>query len=655
MFYDKLFCSYYKNNREKTMILSCNHTSKSYGTEVILNDCSFFINDSEKAAIVGNNGAGKSTIMKIIMGELSADEGMVTIGKDKTIGYLAQYQDLNSHNSIYEEVMSVKQNVIAMEQKLMEYERLMSSVTGNELQKLIETYTSLEHKFQLLNGYSYKSEIEGVIKGLGFNEDDFNKEVGTLSGGQKTRVALCKLLLEKPDIIMLDEPTNHLDLNSIKWLETYLLNYSGAVLIIAHDRYFLDKIVTKVIEVENHKCHVYDGNYSAFAIKKKELRDAQMNLYLKQQSEIKHQEEVIAKLRSYKQEKFYKRAESREKKLDKMEFIEKPLDIQDNMTITLEPDIVSGNDVLSVIDLSKSYHTTLFSALNFEIKRGEHVALIGDNGTGKTTILKIINNLVDADTGIIKLGTNVHIGYYDQEHHNLSDNNTLFEEIADAYPNMTNTKIRNTLAAFMFTGDDVFKRVSDLSGGEKGRLSLAKLMLSEANLIILDEPTNHLDMTSKEILENAVNNYTGTVLYVSHDRYFINQTASRILELTNTKLINYLGNYDYYEEKREELTATFAPEIIKEKETKTVSANKQDYLERKAEAARIRKLKNDISKVEQQIKKYEDRLNELDELISDPDIATNSAKLNEISKEQNEISEKLDELMEEWEILSDQL
>ena len=616
------------------MILSCNHISKSYGVDTILDDCSFFVNDGEKAAIVGNNGAGKSTIMKIIMGELSADNGTITLGKNKTIGYLAQYQDLASHNSIYDEVKSVKADIINMEKKLVEYEKAMSGVSGDELHKLMENYTNLEHRFQLLNGYSYKSEIEGVIKGLGFTEDDFNREVGTLSGGQKTRVALCKLLLEKPDIIMLDEPTNHLDLTSIKWLETYLSNYNGAVLIIAHDRYFLDKIVTKVIEIENTHCHVYDGNYSDFSVKKKQLRQAQLNLYLKQQSEIKHQEKALAN----------------------MERIDKPEELKDVMNIKLEPDCISGNDVLTVEGLSKSFDNLhLFSDISFEIKRGEHVALIGDNGTGKTTILKIINDIISADAGTVKLGTNVHIGYYDQEHHNLEDSNTLFEEIADAYPDMTNTKIRNTLAAFMFTGDDVFKLVKDLSGGEKGRLSLAKLMLSEANLIILDEPTNHLDMTSKEILENAINNYTGTVFYVSHDRYFINQTASRILELTNTKIINYLGNYDYYEEKCEELTKTYAPAIEEEKKVTSTSSGKQDYLERKAEAARTRKLKNDISKVEKEIKEKEDRLNELDELLADPAVSTNSAKLNEISKEQNEISERLDELMDQWEILSDQL
>ncbi len=638
------------------MILSCNHISKAYGTEEILNDCSFFINENEKAAIVGNNGAGKSTIMKIIMGELSADEGTVTIGKDKTIGYLAQYQNLDSMRTVHEEVKSVKQELISMEARLKEYEKAMSSLSGDDLTRLMESYTKLEHNFQLQNGYSYRSEIDGVLKGLGFSENDFTKPVGSLSGGQKTRVALCKLILEKPDVILLDEPTNHLDLSSIEWLENYLLNYKGAVLLIAHDRYFLDRIVTKIIELENTKCMVYQGNYSQFSQKKKELRQAQLNLYLKQQSEIKHQQEVIAKLRSYKQEKFYKRAQSREKALSQMDTVDRPQELSETMSLTLEPDCISGNDVLRVENIGKSFgEHLLFENLSFELKRGEHVALIGDNGTGKTTILKIINELCDADGGTIHFGTNVHIGYYDQEQQELDDEKTLFEEIADAYPQLTQTKIRNTLAAFMFTGDDVFKRIGDLSGGEKGRVSLAKLMLSEANLIILDEPTNHLDMTSKEILENALNHYTGTIFYVSHDRYFINQTASRILELKNRKLINYLGNYDYYEEKKEELTAVYAPDPVTVKDDAPLSRGKQDYLERKAEAARIRKLKNDIAKVEEKIRHYEERLNELDALLEDPDIATNSVKLNEISKEQDEISTKLDSLMDEWEGLSEEL
>lgn len=640
-----------------TVILSCNHISKAYGTDVILADCSFHVEDHEKAAIVGVNGAGKSTLLKIIMGELSADSGDVVTGKDKTIGYLAQHQDLSSDSTIYNELLSVKQDVIDMETRLRQMESQMNTLGGSELEQLMDNYTKLNHAFDLKNGYSYKSEITGIIKGLGFDEKDFDKPVNQLSGGQKTRVALGKLLLTKPDIILLDEPTNHLDLNSIKWLETFLLNYPGAVVIVAHDRYFLDRIVTKIIEVENHKASVYLGNYSEYAKKKQMLREAAINLYMKQQREIKHQEEVIEKLRSFKQEKFYKRAQSRENALAKMDIMDNPDTSLNSMSLTLEPNCISGNDVLSVSGLGKSYDgTTLFTGLDFEIKRGERVALIGNNGTGKTTILKIINEVVSPDEGEFTLGTNVFVGYYDQEHHTLNDKNTLFEEVSDAYPNLTNTKIRNVLAAFMFTGDDVFKLVGDLSGGEKGRLSLAKLMLSEANFIILDEPTNHLDMVSKEILENALNKYTGTIFYVSHDRYFINQTATRIIELTNKKLVNYLGNYDYYTEKKDELTKIYAPAQETDTSAKTSAfSNKEDYLNRKEEQARIRKIENALKKTEQKISELEERLTKLDSLLSDPQIGTNLSKLSEITKEQEQINSELEPLYESWEDLSSQL
>lgn len=639
------------------MILSCNHISKAYGTDIILNDCSFHVEDYEKAAIVGVNGAGKSTLLKIIMSEISADSGDVVTGKDKTIGYLAQHQGLSSDATIYGELLSVKQDIIDMENRLRDMESKMNTTTGTELEQLVENYTKLNHTFDLKSGYSYKSEINGIIKGLGFSDDDFNQPVNQLSGGQKTRVALGKLLLTKPDIILLDEPTNHLDLDSIKWLETFLLNYQGAVIIVSHDRYFLDKIVTKIIEIENHKASVYLGNYTEYSKKKQLLREAAMNLYIKQQKEIKHQEEVIARLRSFKQEKFYKRAQSRETALAKMEIIDNPDITIDSMTITLEPNCISGNDVLSVEGISKAFENKeLFSDLSFEIKRGERVALIGNNGTGKTTILKILNEIVEQDTGSFTLGTNVFIGYYDQEHHTLNDNNTLFEEVSDAYPNLTNTKIRNVLAAFMFTGDDVFKQVKDLSGGEKGRLSLAKLMLSEANFIILDEPTNHLDMLSKEILENALNKYTGTILYVSHDRYFINQTATRILELTNKKLVNYLGNYDYYIEKKDELTKIFAPEESSvEALSPSTSSNKEDYLQRKEEQARIRKLKNTLKKTEERISELEERLVSLNILLSEPSIGTNLEELSKITREQAKINLELEPLYEKWENISSQL
>ena len=582
------------------MILACHGISKAFEEKIIVDNGSFHIEDHEKVALVGPNGAGKSTILKMIVGELPTDSGNVILTRGKTLGYLAQHQNMNSSNSIYDEVKSAKAHLIAMEEQLRSIELEMKDLSGSELNSRMETYHRLTAAFERENGYAYESEITGVLKGLGFQEEEFSRPVSTLSGGQKTRVSLGKLLLSKPDILLLDEPTNHLDLNSITWLETYLLNYTGAVLIVSHDRYFLNRIVTKVIEIEAGQVMTYLGNYSDFSYKKKQLREAQLKEYLNQQQEIKHQEAVIEKLRSFNREKSIKRAESREKMLNKIERIEKPQEINTDIHLTLTPSVVSGNDVLSIEHLSKAFPPQqLFSDVSFEIKRGEHVAIIGDNGTGKTTLLKILNGLVDADHGSFTLGTNVHIGYYDQEHHVLHMEKTIFDEISDDYPSLTNTEIRNMLAAFLFTGDDVFKLIGDLSGGERGRVSLAKLMLSEANFLILDEPTNHLDIASKEILEHALNDYTGTLLYVSHDRYFINQTATRILDLVNQKFVNYIGNYDYYLEKKEELTAAYTSEVNASDSASPASApseNKLSWQEQKEAQAKERKRQNDLRK-----------------------------------------------------------
>ena len=639
------------------MILACQNISKSFGTDEIIKNASFHIEENEKAAIVGINGAGKSTLLKIIMQEIDADEGTVTVAKGKTIGYLAQHQEQDSDKTIYEEVLSVKQPVIEMEKRLRAMEDAMNGCDADEMEKLLADYNKLNHEFELQEGYAYKSEVTGVLKGLGFGEEDFDKKMSELSGGQKTRVALGRLLVTKPDIILLDEPTNHLDMNSIAWLETYLMNYKGAVIIVSHDRYFLDRVVTKVIEVFQHRVSVFLGNYSDYAVKKKSAREALLRQYYNQQREIKHQEEVITKLKSFNREKSIKRAESREKMLDKMERLEKPVEDNTDIHSTLEPNIVSGNDVMKVEGLAKQFDGNyLFSGIDFEIKRGERVALIGNNGSGKTTMLKIINGLIAPDGGEVRLGTNVHIGYYDQEHHVLHMEKTLVEEISDDYPYLNNTQIRNVLAAFLFTGDDVFKRIGDLSGGERGRVSLAKLMLSEANFLILDEPTNHLDITSKEILESALNQYTGTVFFVSHDRYFINQTATRILDLTGKTVINYIGNYDYYLEKREEQTALHvtagqAEARVPEK----TSAVKMDWEQQKKEQARIRKQENAIKKVEADIEAKEQAIAEIDEKLADPAIATNSAKLNELGSLRAKEQEALDELYEQWETLSSEL
>lgn len=654
------------------MVLSCNNICKSFGTDEIIRNCSFHLEEHEKAAIIGINGAGKSTLLKIIMQELSADNGQVTISKGKSVGYLAQHQDLTTGNTIYDELLTVKADIIKMEQQLRQIELSMKEVSGEELDTLMNQYARLNHEFELQNGYAYKSELTGVLKGLGFAEDEFSKSVNALSGGQKTRVSLGKLLLSKPDIIILDEPTNHLDLESIKWLEGFLLNYKGSVLIVAHDRYFLDRIVSKIIEIDNGNCTVFSGNYTAYSQKKNILRNMQLKEYMNQQRDIKHQEAVITKLKQFNREKSIKRAESREKMLDKVELLDKPIELNDKMHIALDPKIISGNDVLAVDELTKSFDgTILFKDISFEIKRGERVAIIGNNGTGKTTILKLINDYIKPDSGKIHLGSKVTIGYYDQEHHVLNPDKTLFDEISDAYPDLSNTQIRNTLAAFLFTNDDVFKLIKDLSGGEKGRVSLAKLMLSEANFLILDEPTNHLDMVSKEILENALNSYTGTILYVSHDRYFINATATRIIELTNQTIVNYIGNYDYYEQKHDLLTASLINNnsnnsiINSNKEHHTYcSANdennadissassNENWKASKQEQAKQRKKQNELKKTEEKITEIEQQISEIDEQYELPEVCSDTAKLVELHQKKADLEQTLEGLYETWEKLS---
>lgn len=642
------------------MILSCSNVSKSFGSKEILTDVSFHIEENEKTAVVGINGAGKSTLLKIIVGEMEADRGQVVVSKGKTLGYLAQHQELSGQRTIYEELLETKRDLIQTEERIRRLEQDMQHQSGAKLEAMLAEYSRLNHQFELDNGYAYRSEVTGVLKGLGFTQAEFDKPVSTLSGGQKTRISLGCLLLSRADIILLDEPTNHLDLTSIAWLETYLLNYKGSVILVSHDRYFINRIASKIIEIDQQKAFVYSGNYDAYSQKKAMVRQAQLKAYLNQQQEIKHQQEVIQKLKSFNREKSIKRAESREKMLAKIEVLEKPAEVNDAMHIDLTPSIESGNDVLTIEHLSKSFGANiLFHDLHAEVKKGERVAIIGSNGTGKSTLLKILMDLVPADSGTIITGSKVQIGYYDQEQQVLHMEKTLFDELQDAYPQLGNTRIRNVLAAFLFTGDDVFKRVGDLSGGEKGRLSLAKLMLSASNLLILDEPTNHLDITSKEILEDALNHYAGTVIYVSHDRYFINKTATRILELTGRTLINYIGNYDYYLEKKEHLTKLYqvsdaaACQDAANASPSAPEQTKADWRAQKEEQAKARRRANELKKTEDGIQQLEQRLNEIDELILRPEVATDAAKLTELTGERERLDQDLAALYEAWETLAE--
>ena len=636
------------------MILTATNISKSFGSNEIIKDANFLVNEHEKVAIVGVNGAGKTTLLKILTGEEHADSGNVILAKDAKLGYLRQINNVDSKLSIIDELYTVIEHILSMEKRMLDLQEQMQHLSGEALEELYSSYTALTHNYELMDGYAAKSKVTGILKGLGFNENEFDRKINTLSGGQKTRVFLAKLLLEEPDIILLDEPTNHLDLRSIEWLESYLLNYKGAVIIVSHDRYFLDKIVSKVIDIENSVVTMYSGNYSDFSAKKQMLIDAKMKEYLNQQQEIRHQEAVISKLKQFNREKSIKRAESRQKQLEKIERVEAPQTHIENMRLSLDISKESGKDVLSVNNLSKSFDEKhLFSNINFEIKRGERVAIIGDNGTGKTTLLKIINGLLSPDSGEVIYGSNVAIAYYDQEHQVLHMDKTLFDEISDTYPEMTNTQIRNILAAFLFTGEDVYKKIGDLSGGERGRVSLVKLMLSKANFLLLDEPTNHLDILSKDVLESALNSFPGTICYVSHDRYFINKTATRILDLTGNRLLNYIGNYDYYIERREavEGAANLISNESKEKSVE-ISDSKQEWIENKTAQAQKKKLSNALNKCEKEIEKLEEKLGLIDEEFSNPEISSNVGKLMELQKEKSSLEEKLEKLMNEWEELT---
>lgn len=634
------------------MYLTVSNLSKSFGDRELFSGLSFSLDKNDRVGIVGPNGCGKSTLLKILTNEMPYDDGSFSLDSNINVGYLSQYQSTDLEGNIYDVVLSARADLIEMEEKLRKMESEMNNLSGEELKEHLNRYHEDMSAFEKQDGYVFRSKAVGVLKGLGFSDEDFSLEYKSLSGGQKTRVSLGRLLLSNPEVLILDEPTNHLDISSVEWLENFLSSYEGALILVSHDRYFLDHVIDHVLDISGSECRFFTGNYTDFVQKKAIIVNAEIKAYEKQQDRIKHEQEVIKTLQRFNREKSIKRAESRKKTLEKIELLDKPEEAEDPMRLRFVSNKRSGNDVITVSDLSKSFDgNTLFSNLSFLLKRQERLAILGDNGTGKTTLLKILNGIIPPDTGEVRIGSEVVIGYYDQAQQNLDDRNTIFTELRNEYPTFNDTKIRNTLAAFGFKGEEVDKRISELSGGERGRVSLAKLTLLDANLLILDEPTNHLDIRAKEILEEALSEYEGTILFVSHDRYFVNRIADRIIEINATECKNYLGNYDEYITKKKELETSVEEETVVE----AVSETKVDYAMQKQEKARRQKIQRNIDNCEKEIAELEELISKLDEEMADPSNAVNSAKLNELSKKRDEADEKLQNLFEDWERFSEEL
>ena len=627
------------------MILSVSGIRKSFLPQEVLRDVSFHLEEKEKMALIGINGAGKTTLFQIILGKTEPDEGQVYLRKDARIGYLPQVAEYQSDNRIEDELLLVFKPLMEMEEKLRQMELEMQSSADEDL---MDRYADLTHRFEQLDGYAYRSRVRGVLNGLGFSENEYNLPIESLSGGQKTRVMLGKLLLQDPDLLLLDEPTNHLDIESLTWLEGYLSSFKGACIMISHDRYFLDRLCTKTMEIENGIATVYNGNYT-FYIEAKEFRKKiDLRAYEAQQTEIKRQEGIIRELRGRGMEKFIKRAQSREKALDKIDRLEKPTELNASMRLHLKPSIESGEVVLTAQQLKMSFDGhELFHGLDFEIRKGEKVALIGANGIGKTTLFKMIMGYLSPTYGDLHKGVNVRPGYYDQTQENLSPEKSILNEIYDAYPNLTIPEIRNILGCFLFRGEDVFKEIRNLSGGEKARVSLCKIMLGNANFLLLDEPTNHLDISSREVLETNLRSYEGTLLFISHDRYFINQVADRVLELRPDKMVPYLGNYDFYLEHRrieEEIQAAESP-----------TENKISFGQQKMAASELRKKKARMRRLEDSMNRNEAEIEEIREKMLQPKYYSSASAYKELEQRVEELEEANMEIMEEWDALSEEL